>query len=303
MKIFRTGYIWPVSLLLALALLMPGAAGGADLSLSAEAALYSLADLGPVDLSPKTVPVEVFFSPAAEVYSFVRQWPEVWPKVQQFYARMGVNLEEMPGQGTPGPLAPARRLRLEALSHTEWLARSFKAFKVEPPFRLRFLAVCKNKYAFAHLPLSVVHISVKRFQAEVCSPEPGEERQNHQWLANLLIHELGHLLGLYHAHEFTNDPIEEFLPDGKTPNFMSHNIACKGEMGFVEIQKRLVHSYLGQGKVFQQYRQVDFDPLAYLEMIKLHNNYREAKPERSAIKALRSVALGDYDEDDEDEED
>ncbi|OGP72428.1 MAG: hypothetical protein A2Y80_02900 [Deltaproteobacteria bacterium RBG_13_58_19] len=302
MKNIRPGYFWLAFLLLGLALEVPVAAA-ADLSPTEEAALYSLADLGPVDLSPKTVQVEVFFSPAPEVRPFLRQWAWVWPKVQQFYARMGVNLVEVQNLGTPGPLAPAQRLRLEALSHTEWLARSFKAFKVDPPFRLRFLKVCENKYAFAHLPLSVVHISVKRFQEEVCSPEPGQERQNSQWLANLLIHELGHLLGLYHAHEFINDPIGEFLPDGKTPNFMSHNIACKGEMGFVEWQKRLVHSYLGHGKVFQQYRQVDFDPLEYLEMIKLHNGYREAKSERSEGRAFRSVALGDFDEEEDNEED
>ena len=74
-------------------------------------------------------------------------------------------------------------------------------------------------------------------------------------------------------------------------------------MGFVDWQRRLVHSYLGQGKVFQQYRQVDFDPLQYLELIKLHNGYREAKSERSEGRAIRSVALGGVDEEEDNEED
>jgi hypothetical protein len=38
-----------------------------------------------------------------------------------------------------------------------------------------------------------------------------------------------------------------------------------------------VHSYLSGGKVFQQYRYVNFDPLRYLELVKLHNNYQEPK--------------------------
>ena len=50
----------------------------------------------------------------------------------------------------------------------------------------------------------------------------------------------------------------------KTPNFMSHDIAFKSSLGFVDFQKRLIHSYLGGGRVFQQYQQVNFDALSYL---------------------------------------
>ena len=46
---------------------------------------------------------------------------------------------------------------------------------------------------------------------------------------------------------------------------MSQNIAFKKTMGFVEFQKQMIHSYLGQGKVYEQYQAVDFDPLRYLE--------------------------------------
>ena len=100
---------------------------------------------------------------------------------------------------------------------------------------------------------------------------------NPERLAHVIIHELGHLFGLYHAHEFINDPITEYLPDGKTPNFMSHYLGQPGQLGFVEFQRRLVHSYLGGEKVFKQYHQVDFDPLRYLELLKRHNNYQEPK--------------------------
>jgi hypothetical protein len=214
---------------------------------------------------------------------------------------MDVLLEMVPGKPEPGPLASGKRLRLEALTHKEWLGRTYKAFKVEPPFRLRFLAVCQDKYAFAHLHLSAIHLDFKRFQESVCGNRPGEAEQDVEKFTNLIIHELGHLFGLYHAHEFVNDLIPELLPDGKTPNFMSHYLTYPGGLGFVDFQKRLVHSFLSGGKVYQQYRQVDFDPLRYLELLKVHNNYQEPPPQKSEGR-VRPLAFGDN-EDEEDEED
>ncbi len=245
-----------------------------------EARLYSLSDLGPVDFSPKTVRVEIYVAPIPELQPFLGMLPPVWAEVQQFYARLGVNLVQVQGEADPGALAPAERLRLEALSHKEWLNRSFRAFNVAPPFRLSFLAVCRNKYAFAHLPLSVIHFSYTKFADAVFRHEPGAERLNRHSLANLIIHELGHLMGLYHAHEFVNDPIEELLPDGKTPNFMSHYLMYPGDLGFVPFQKQLIHSYLGKGKVFEQYRQVNFEPMRYLELVKKYNGYQEPSKEK-----------------------
>lgn len=250
---------------------------------SGEWALYSLADLGPVDYAPKRLTVEIYVAPVDELRPFLRMFPQVWERVAAFYQRLGVNLLQAPGAARPGGLAPAERLRLEALPYQEWLARSYQAFNVAPPFRLSFLAVCQNKYAFAHLPLSVIHFSYRRFQEAVLTNEPGGARLNQRWLANVIIHELGHLMGLFHAHEFLNDPVEELLPDGQTPNFMSHYLTYSGEMGFVPWQRAMVHSYLGRGKVFEQYRRVDFDPLRYLELVKKHNGFQE--PPKAEHKA------------------
>jgi hypothetical protein len=244
---------------------------------SQEAALFSLADLGPLDLSPKRVVVEIYASPQPELNSFHRLFQQAWPVVQAFYEKMGIILEMVPGQPAPGNLVAGKHLRLEALTHDEWLDRTYKAFEVEPPYRLRFARVCRDKYAFAHLPLSTIHLDFRHFEKDICSNGPKEARYNPQKLANLMIHEMGHLFGLYHATEFSNDPIPEILPDGKTPDFMSQKLIQPRDLGFVEFQKRLTHSYLSGGKVFQQYRYVNFDPLRYLELVKLYNNYQEPK--------------------------
>jgi hypothetical protein len=285
--------------------LLPAGAGARELSPAQEADLFSLVDLGPVDTAAKTVVVEIVISPGPEMDACRRMMPLVWSQVQAFYARLGVNLVERDGGPQPGPLAPAQHLRVEMLTHKQWLARSFKAFEVAPPFRLRFLQVCRDKCAFAHLPLSVIHVSFKRFQEAESSPKSVDAQANRDWLANLLIHEMGHLLGLYHTHEFVNDPIPDFLPNGKTPNFMSNEIAFKSHLGAVDFQKRLIHSYLGKGKVYQQYAQVDFDPLRYLELIKKYNGYQEPKSGKKAAtrKAKRKGNPGTFDDDHEDDED
>lgn len=275
-KILLHNRIRVAILVLVLCLAGPCWLDAADLKPAEEAVLYSLSDLGPVDLAAKTVKIEIYAAPVPELAPFIGMLSPAWSEVQQFYARMGIQLIQVRGEAKPGPLAPGEYLRLEALPHKEWIARSCKAFNVAPPFRLSFLAVCRNKYAFAHLPLSVIHFSYKRFQDAVFQHGPGAGRLNQHSLANLIMHELGHLMGLYHAHEFTNDAIEELLPDGKTPNFMSHYLTSKGDLGFIPLQKQLIHSYLGKGKVFEQYRRVEFDPMRYLELIKQHNNYRES---------------------------
>ena len=287
---------------------MAGAAQARSLDSREEAALFSYADLGPVDLSPKTVTVELFVSPDSELIDCRRMLAQVWEQVSQFYAGMGVNLVEVAGQTQPGPLAPAKRLRIEILADRQWLARSFQAFDVAPPFQLRFLQVCLDKCAFAHLNLSTIHVSFKRFKKAEFSDEPKDAGLNRHWLANLLIHELGHLLGLYHSYEFTNDPVALEAKAAATPNFMSNDIAFKTSLGYVEIQRRLIHSYLSGGKVFQQYQQVNFDALRYLELVKRYNGFQEPPPTKSGKAAkmsyrVKSDRIKTFDDDDDEDDD
>jgi hypothetical protein len=269
----------------------PVASGLRGQSLVQEAALFSLADLGTVDFSRKTVPVEIFIGPGPEMDQCREILPGAWTRVQQFYARLGADLIRVPGRAEPGPLEPAKRLRVEVLPDKEWFDRSLKDFNVEPPFKPRFLQVCKDKISFSHLSLSVIRISFERFKRAELSRQPDAARMPGYLqdqtprisqagvgetcdLANVLIGQLGHLLGLYKANEFINDPVPEFQSPGETPNFMSNHTWSKNDLGFVEFQKRLIHSYLGRGKVFRQYEYVHFDPLRFVELIKRYNGFR-----------------------------
>ncbi len=286
------------ALLLILAAAVPGLCR--DLTPQEQAALFSLADLGAADLPPKNLTVEIYVAPDHELDACRRLLPAAWERVQAFYARMGVLLIREPGQAQPGPLKPAQRLRLEFLTPKQWLDKSCKAFEIAPPFRLRFAAVCRDKCAFAHLPLSTIHISYQRVAESEFAAIPGEPGLGAEGLYRLLIHELGHLLGLYHAHEFSNDGLGEFLP-GKVPNFMGHHLTGATAPGFAEQQRKLVHSYLGGGKVFKQYQAVDFDPLRYLEALKTANHFQEPLP-RKVSKVAQKVKRGKGKAADEDED-
>jgi hypothetical protein len=300
-------YMWGVGLVLVLALLGT-LAQARSLDSREEGALFNLSDLGPVDLSPKTVTVEVYVAPDEELADCRRMLAQVWEQVRQFYAKMDVNLVEVTGQAKPGPLTPAKYLRIELLGDRQWLNKSFRAFEVAPPFQLRFLQVCLDKCAFAHLQLSTIHISFKRFKKAEFTNDCKDDGLNRHWLANLMIHELGHLLGLYHSFEFANDPVAIEANAAKTSNFMSHDIAFKSALGFVDFQKRLVHSYLGGGRVFEQYQQADFDALKYLDLVKRYNGFQEAPPTKTAKAGKISYRLKPdktrtFDDDDEDDED
>jgi hypothetical protein len=76
----------------------------------------------------------------------------------------------------------------------------------------------------------------------------------------------------------------------------------------VDFQKRLVHSYLGGGKVFQQYRQVNFDALKYLELIKRYNGFQESPTTKSPKPGkishrVTSDKIKTFDDDEDDDDD
>ena len=49
--------------------------------------------------------------------------------------------------------------------------------------------------------------------------------------AKTIVHEIGHIAGLWHTFQYENDGLEDFLENG-TPNMMSYQIPGEGKYGF-----------------------------------------------------------------------
>ena len=93
------------------------------------------------------------------------------------------------------------------------------------------------------------------------------------YTATILAHEIGHLFGLIHSNRFKDDPVEDY---GEFPNIMSYRREGK-ECCINDFQKKIVHSFLGKGKIYAQLKKLDFMfGSTYLEEIALANNYHPA---------------------------
>jgi len=93
--------------------------------------------------------------------------------------------------------------------------------------------------------------------------------------AKRLVHEIGHIAGLWHSHEWRNDGIEDMV--NGVPNVMSYNDAVlKGRYGFdmAESQKAHMRAYFEGGKPFQDMKRCGFDFVRYLDEIKRQRNYK-----------------------------
>lgn len=92
-----------------------------------------------------------------------------------------------------------------------------------------------------------------------------------------LVHEIGHLAGLYHPTDFPNTKIPKEV-DGRT------NVMCRllppslgGKYGFdlTEEQLETVESYFSKGKQFQIFKENNFNTFSYLDHVEESEGYQE----------------------------
>lgn len=93
--------------------------------------------------------------------------------------------------------------------------------------------------------------------------------------ANTLKHEIGHMLGLYHTDDVTDDSITDHIGD-------AHNVMYPGSpsffaddyIEFTPLQDKLIHSFMEKGKVWKLLGGKYMNFSHYVENVKLATNLR-----------------------------
>ncbi|NCO11186.1 hypothetical protein CO038_00535 [Candidatus Pacearchaeota archaeon CG_4_9_14_0_2_um_filter_39_13] len=98
--------------------------------------------------------------------------------------------------------------------------------------------------------------------------------------AKTIVHEVGHLFGLWHTQQYVNDSYEDLAVSG-LPNVMGYLNPVEGKYGFAfdKEQIRQIKDYLKKGKTYTDFRAAGFN---------LHD-YTSKKAEENGWKLLEGI--------------
>jgi len=240
-----------------------------------ERVLVSLEDITrDVRITSKRLVVEVCVSSSKKYLKYYQDnIQEILEIVKRFYQRMKVNLDiRIVNQVSYFKLKPAEYLAVEILPLDEWTERNCQLFGLKSKFQkdwfcLKAMAIS----GIAHLKESIALICVNPLY-ELCRIFMDKTTRNKLKAANI-IHELGHLMGLFHSH-YLKSPVSD--QSNQVPNFMSSKEFCLDKateefpegIAFDEYQVKLIHSYLEKGRVYQLLKSANFSMVEYIKMIK-----------------------------------
>ncbi len=253
--------------------------------------LYDLRNLNGVDLSQKYVTVDV----AGAEMALGKEKEKVMEYVKKEYKKLGINLD----------FHFVNYINKSSLEYTKHLGLIFEdtsTFKNNP-----------NWYGYAKRIEKTCYVSLSKTFGYYLKASLGSfsstgadtlrkekeniDRVNRRIVASNVTHELGHLFGLSHTHEFKDDPIDDYLTGEKNskgrkiPNCMSYKSEVESKKyrlgcGLVEWQKKIMHSYLSNGKVKKCLELVGFYHKKYHRLVSYSSDYNFF-PKKIAIKKTK----------------
>ena len=100
------------------------------------------------------------------------------------------------------------------------------------------------------------------------------KQEYQKYAASLIVHEIGHLAGLWHSFQYANDKIEDQI-NGKT-NVMSYEMPGEGRFGFDMTPEQIqqMQDYFKGGKTYQRLQRHDFDFKEFTDEIARERGYK-----------------------------
>jgi hypothetical protein len=200
---------------------------------SAHAEDFDMTRLGKVDMSQKTVCVQTYTAPDAEV--FARLSPAVFDRVTAFYDQFGIHLMFMP---------------IDSLRYASKDAKVVAFFQHESYCKSLGGAECSTYATSApHRDTTIMDIDPDYRTSLLTMERLPDEELAERWAATL-AHELGHQLGLIHTYRSKLDGIGSRV--GVARNLMDDRfLTSLDQMDLAPLQVTQLFSYVNRGKVYR----------------------------------------------------
>lgn len=232
--------------------------------------LFDLRGLLNVDLSPKYIRVDV----EGTEFALSNEKEAVLKHIKDFYKEQDVYLDfHLVDLIDKKKLNPPTHIGLNFSYDSTFIKRPmWKGFARRPIIAHISAEVCLEYYTHAHFKEGEVTFRILKERID---------KVNRQRIASISVHELGHIFGLFHSHTFSDDPIADYL-DEKVPNCMSYKWEVDSHKyplgcGFVGWQKKMIHSYLSKGNVYEGWKLVNYNYPDYYSLVSHSSKYKIIK--------------------------
>jgi|TARA_B100002003_G_C14099403_1_gene528745 hypothetical protein len=99
----------------------------------------------------------------------------------------------------------------------------------------------------------------------------------------IIVHEFNHLIGMWHSDDYSGDEISDTIND-KANNVMMSKLPISEKYGVEKAQRNYVREYFDMGKVFQMFKDVEYDYGSHTQALAKKNSWTPATEKPNSSK-------------------